>query len=1130
MVGKNNLKVKKEKQSNKFYRYSIRRLSVGVASVAVAAGLLFASDSAVAQAATDEVKASAVETTSAPAPVADTKPSEAVTAPVTSPAEDKAVPTPVAEEAKLTEEKAEAKPAQPEADKKSEEKTQAEKVKAEKTEAKKAEEQAKSEKAARVEEESKPETVKADKKAEEKPKVNKEVKPEEETKAKKATSHVVYNATDKKESEDKVKSDELKSEVKNEGLSFYANVDTTNSDKTLVGESELLKKLQDSAIDATGKQGDKRSYSGTVFVYRHGNSNKVTKETLAGVPVYLQWAYKDGYVSPVYKTVSKADGKFTFTFDKPVIDKFGNVHKWKLSDGDQEAFAVRTWAENPDPAHLALIKGGDQITGFHKRLTRTNESWDFTVGIDRIVNGQVVFQEKLLNNDWLVGPKDTWRVSPDPSGEWKDKGPYGTVRGTVWFDGGDPAGSDARMWKKDSWDLPAAKTKVVASYVNDEVARLFDKWKKDNNYTGSKGQDNPRILEFRDAQSQIIADYEAKHGKGSHIAETVVGTVDSKGNYYIPFRGLYGVSKDKENSGARVSYTIKPDQYGKVVDVKDETHDNLMAWNGTIGQKHRHINQDYMYVASLIDNYNIWSNTSQNNMFALLDGSAKPVGPSNLASGNIYNVNFAAIVAKPAHAVKTYDALSNFAPAGTKVENSSEGLLPSTTYVQRWFKDGKPYGEATEFVTTPDGKAPASIPVNVDKQLGAPAKFTSAIFLNDGSKHDNLTNALAADAFIAAPKVEYDPIEKKAGQEAKTAAPKYKNTAGEEYTPNPNDGKPTFSYEERKETVDKNGETKISYQPLKTVNVAGKDIPVSVDPKTGEVTIKAADTAKIPGETVTVPVTLTYPNGMKIQSNAVIKVLPKEEEKDLVDPKYTPVHSNVGEKATSTPAFIDQADKDTVKPEGAKFALGENAPEGAKVDPNTGVVTYTPKPADAGTMVSVPVVVTYKDGSQDTTNAPVIVAEQDKIKDVTDPNAPVPEGYVRLKFNADSKDGSVTGKFADNSKVKAFDVLKGTKFNDPEIQTKFDQVVPTNPVADNPAKKWSSWEPIFDNELAKDTPIEEGLQGDTREYHSVYEDKRFNEDNVGIVRLKSFRTQPRRNIPKARKATTSLTQPEPRWN
>ncbi|MDK6369464.1 MULTISPECIES: YSIRK-type signal peptide-containing protein [unclassified Aerococcus] len=51
MVGKNNYQVKKEKQSNKFYRYSIKRLSVGVASVAVAAGLLFAGDVQVARAA-----------------------------------------------------------------------------------------------------------------------------------------------------------------------------------------------------------------------------------------------------------------------------------------------------------------------------------------------------------------------------------------------------------------------------------------------------------------------------------------------------------------------------------------------------------------------------------------------------------------------------------------------------------------------------------------------------------------------------------------------------------------------------------------------------------------------------------------------------------------------------------------------------------------------------------------------------------------------------------------------------------------------------------------------------------------------------------------------------------------------
>ena len=47
MVGKNNFKLRREKMGNKFYRYSIKRLSIGVASVAVSAGFLFAGRDAV---------------------------------------------------------------------------------------------------------------------------------------------------------------------------------------------------------------------------------------------------------------------------------------------------------------------------------------------------------------------------------------------------------------------------------------------------------------------------------------------------------------------------------------------------------------------------------------------------------------------------------------------------------------------------------------------------------------------------------------------------------------------------------------------------------------------------------------------------------------------------------------------------------------------------------------------------------------------------------------------------------------------------------------------------------------------------------------------------------------------------
>lgn len=197
-------------------------------------------------------------------------------------------------------------------------------------------------------------------------------------------------------------------------------------------------------------------------------------------------------------------------------------------------------------------------------------------------------------------PEDQWEKSPNESGEWPDQGNYGALRGYVWFENGDGAGSLANQWINDGNDVKATGTKVVASYLNDEVTRQLDAWKKEHS--------GYQVEDMRKAQAEIIAAYQAANGVGSHIAETVVGTVDSKGWYYIPFRGLYGISATKQNSGASISHTISDEEYGKLVSEADVTHTNLMAWNGTIGQKHRHINQDYMYVVPLIDNYNVWSN------------------------------------------------------------------------------------------------------------------------------------------------------------------------------------------------------------------------------------------------------------------------------------------------------------------------------------------------------------------------------------------------------------------------------------------------------------------------------------------------------------------------------------------
>ena len=284
-------------------------------------------------------------------------------------------------------------------------------------------------------------------------------------------------------------------------------------------DSELQDAAQKTAIYSPGVKGEKQTYQGTVWLYRNGtvnNDNQEDAKRLGGVNVYLQYVTGKGFVSPVYKTTSEQDGTFVFDLSKPVANRLGATVEFQLA-GDPK-LAIRTWVENPDPTKYTVIKSGDQRTGFHGRLSRLNETWDFTAGINRIVGGQVVLQEKPNSEDYLLKPEADRQTGDQADGQFSRKGDYGTIRGRVWYELRDPSGSDARMYKKDSYDINATNVKVAASYVNDEVTRLFDKWKSEHS--------NYKLDDFKAAQAEIIRDYEARNGKGSHIAETVVVPVD----------------------------------------------------------------------------------------------------------------------------------------------------------------------------------------------------------------------------------------------------------------------------------------------------------------------------------------------------------------------------------------------------------------------------------------------------------------------------------------------------------------------------------------------------------------------------------------------------------------------------
>ena len=709
-------------------------------------------------------------------------------------------------------------------------------------------------------------------------------------------------------------------------------------------------------IDSPGEWRAQKTVNGNVFLNREGTRSRYTPgngdKPLAGVKVYAQWIdYNNkkqrGAVSPIYTAQSKADGTYSISLPD-WTDALGTVHKWEATAGQK----LRIWADNPDPENLqlAFVEGDSVFGGQGDRYFGT---WNGTVGIQRVVDFNISYHER--EQDWLFLPEDQ-QTKDQPLTSTGTTTPPGQLLGFVWYEQrgtfGDLQATPRLEGRYGDTVVPGVK--VRASYVQDEVARRFDKWAADNKgYTHEK---------FREAQKQIMAEYEAETGK-SAIAETAVGETGNDGMYRIQFKGLYGSSYKTKG------LLVPDDKWGKLAGSSTE---------GTFlnGQKEsKHVNYEYMYVSPVLpDGVDAQMDATQTAMFQDTGRFAAYTSIERTADSQI-NLDFTLRQTSRGFDVLEYNTTDNPAAPGDKVETETFGLIPNTAHVIVWTDSEGKEVHRCEANSDNLGVIP-SCDFTVPEDLAKDTVYTATVY----NASDEST-PLMADSFLAYVAPEYKETEVKAGEEATAERPVNKNG-----TAVPASAKFAAA---TAEDVKNAPEFQKAGLPE---DVAPQDwVTVNAD---GTLTIKPGADVK-PG-TYNVPVKVTYEDGTTKVINAPIKVVDETKQSDEYTPAYEDKLVVPGKETKSSPTFTDKDGKDAKAPEGSKFKISEDfkAPEGYEVsiDENTGEITVTfPDKSklnkDTVEEFDVPVTVTYPDGSKDEAPAKFkLDTDGDGDPDVTDPD------------------------------------------------------------------------------------------------------------------------------------------------
>ena len=519
-------------------------------------------------------------------------------------------------------------------------------------------------------------------------------------------------------------------------------------------QGEGKNKQVPNAIFTKGGWRDFYGYHGWAYINKDGRHDDLSSnnEPLKGNVIYLQYVTKNGEVSPTFYTTTDSEGRFSFDLSENVTNEVDAPPFWLAAGGVR----VRVWGENPDPSKYSVVAAGDFNSGRYTSITdRVQESWNFTAGPagSRITNGRFVLEEKPNHVGWLAKPEKDWTRAldgetgePTVDGQFPYYGDFGAIKSIahpnesmVWWETGESAGTLPGYYKyqPSRGDRAAGGIEIVASYLNDEVARQIDVWKNENpNYT---------VEQERANQERIIKAYQDEHGEGSHIAETVVAPSKDDGTIYLPFKGTLGYSRDKANFG--VNNVVSDEDWGKVAD--DYQNQWVNVFTGASLYDVRHINTDYMYIYPNIEGRDVKNSAFVANMFMNYGDQGTVI-----AGANMNGLQFPLMTAQPIFDIPEYNSYDNKGRPGSKVTTKTSGLLPNTEYAIRWYAT-TPDGTQTEIkdalckIKSDDKGALKSCDFQAPEDLKETTVYTAALVSVDPDSGEPSDRWEIADSFTA---------------------------------------------------------------------------------------------------------------------------------------------------------------------------------------------------------------------------------------------------------------------------------------------------------------------------------------------------------------------------------------------